>query len=52
MKFFAILAILSVLASAENFRPVSKVLSPPKYDYDSRCLLNFILLNSLWYLEE
>lgn len=36
MKFFAILAILTVLASAENFRPVSKVLSPPKYEFDSK----------------
>lgn len=31
---FVFAFVLIAIASAESFRPVSKVLTPPKFDYD------------------
>ena len=36
MKSFAIFALLVALVSAESFRAVSKVMTPPKYDIDRK----------------
>ena len=32
---FVLAFVLIAIASAESFRPVTKVLSPPEFDYDS-----------------
>ena len=48
MKSFAIFALLVALVSAESFRPVSKVLTPAKYDIDGKICVSFNLFFSLW----